>query len=105
MPAMTRAGSPGIMRTPVKTIMLITKRVTTEIAARWTRKSNTAATSGSVPGRAFQPDQAVGDGLVALEALRERDDAVQVIDVDDVAQGGEEVDGLPVEAPEVAFVG
>ncbi len=30
---MTRAGSPGIMRTPVKTTMLMTNRVTTEIAA------------------------------------------------------------------------
>ena len=30
------------MRTPVKTIMLITNKVTTEIAARRTRKSNTA---------------------------------------------------------------
>ena len=41
LPAMTRAGSPGIMRTPVKTIMLMTNRVTIEIAARWTRNSST----------------------------------------------------------------
>ena len=38
VPAITRAGSPGIMRTPVKTTMLMTKRVTTEIAARLDQK-------------------------------------------------------------------
>jgi hypothetical protein len=37
VPPMTRAGSPGIMRTPVKTMMLITTRVTAEMARRWTR--------------------------------------------------------------------
>ena len=43
VPPMTRAGSPGIMRTPVKTIRLITNRVTIEIATRRTRKSSTGA--------------------------------------------------------------
>ncbi len=42
VPAMTRAGSPGIIRTPVKTTTLITNRVTTEIAARRIRNSSTA---------------------------------------------------------------
>ena len=34
VPAITRAGSPGIMRTPVKTISVIRKRVTMEMASR-----------------------------------------------------------------------
>ena len=51
VPARTRAGSPGIMRTPVKTTMLMTKRVTTEIAALWTRKSNTGAADYRVSSR------------------------------------------------------
>jgi hypothetical protein len=34
------------MRTPVKTIMLMTKRVTTEIAALRNRNSNTCAAAG-----------------------------------------------------------
>ena len=42
VPAITRAGSPGIMRTPVKTTRLITHRVTTEIVARWIRNSSTS---------------------------------------------------------------
>jgi hypothetical protein len=41
VPPMTRAGSPGIIRTPVKTIRLITNRVTIEIATRRIRKSST----------------------------------------------------------------
>ena len=41
VPPMTRAGSPGIIRTPVKTIRLITNRVTTEIATRRIRNSAT----------------------------------------------------------------
>jgi hypothetical protein len=36
---MTRAGSPGIRRTPVKTMRLMTTSVTAEIAARRTRNS------------------------------------------------------------------
>src|SRR5262249_54714913 len=79
VPPMTRAGSPGIMRTPVKTIRLMTKSVTTEIAARWTRNS-----SNSVPARTLEADQPVGDGPVALEVLRERHDVVLVEQVDDV---------------------
>ena len=43
VPAITRAGSPGIMRTPVKTTMLITISVTIEIATRRIRNSTTAA--------------------------------------------------------------
>src|SRR5712691_9453225 len=90
---MTRAGSPGIMRTPVKTIRLMTNRVTTEMAARWTRNS-----SNSVPGRALDPDQPVGHGLVALEVLRIRDDVVLVVEVDDVAsREGELLDRVAVE--------
>src|SRR5437867_4549552 len=99
VPAMTRAGSPGIMRTPVKTIMLITQRVTTEIAALWTRNSNTGSsrpTSRSVPGRALDSDQAVGDGLVAFEALGKGHDVVLMVDVDVVASGREQIDGLAV---------
>ncbi len=41
------------MRTPVKTIMLMTKRVTTEIAALWTRKSNTGAADYRVSSRTY----------------------------------------------------
>jgi hypothetical protein len=41
VPPITRAGSPGIIRTPVNTIRLITNRVTIEIATRRTRKSST----------------------------------------------------------------
>src|SRR5262249_25616967 len=95
----------GIMRTPVKTIMLMTMRVTIEIAALRTRKSNTGvAATRSVPGCPLDPDQAVGDGLVALEVLRERDDVVRMIDVDDVAPGREEVDPLAVEPPSLIGV-
>src|SRR6266853_1505933 len=112
VPAMTRAGSPGIMRTPVKTIMLIIARVTIEMAMRWIRYSSTAshASGGAprwcaarrhlplLPGRALDADEAVGHRLVALEGLRKRDDVVRVIDVDDVAAGeGELVDGLLVQ--------
>ncbi len=41
VPAITRAGSPGIMRTPVKTTTLITISVTIEIATRRIRNSST----------------------------------------------------------------
>jgi 16S rRNA (guanine966-N2)-methyltransferase len=47
VPAVTRAGSPGIMRTPVKTTRLITKSVTIEMKTRRTRNSTTNA----LPGR------------------------------------------------------
>src|SRR5437667_2076458 len=112
VPAMTRAGSPGIMRTPVKTMMLIITSVTIEMAMRWIRYSSTAshASGGAsrwcaagrylplLPGGALDADEAVGHRLVALEGLRKRDDVVRVIDVDDVAAGeGELVDGLLVQ--------
>src|SRR5437773_6786099 len=104
VPAITRAGSPGIMRTPVKTMTLITISVTIEIATRRTRNSSTAQASGSVPGRPLGADEAIGDGLVALEVLGEGHDVVRVVDVDDVAPGGEHVDGLPVERPALGHV-
>src|SRR5437588_8537607 len=97
VPAITRAGSPGIMRTPVKTTTLITISVTIEIAADGSGIRARASTSGSVPGRPLDADEAIGDGPVPLEALRKRHDVVQVIDVDDVAPRGEHVDGLAVE--------
>src|SRR6266436_7617153 len=96
VPAMTRAGSPGIMRTPVKTIMLIAASVIAEIARRWIRYSSTAVRL--LPGRALDADEAVRHSLVALQLLRERDDVVRVIEVDDVAPAEcELVDGLTVE--------
>src|SRR2546430_8638592 len=99
VPASTRAGSPGIMRTPVNTMMLIIASVTVEMAMRWIRYSSTATHAAGaapmrrrsrhlLPGRALDADEAVGHGLVALEALRVRDDIVRVIQVDDVAAGG-----------------
>src|SRR5262249_38468977 len=120
VPAITRAGSPGIRRTPVKTIRLMTKRVTTEMNDRWTRNSITVAhrplslpggrerrTSPRdrlVPGDALDPDQTVRDGLVPLEALRERRDVVRVVEVDDVAAGQELVHRLPVELDALLLV-
>src|SRR5215471_3647661 len=123
VPAMTRAGSPGIMRTPVNTIMLITHSVTAEMTRRWIRKSSTvarpagsagrgapearAASGGySVPGRALDADQAVGHRLVALQVLRERRDVVQVVEVDDVAPLADElVDGVLVERGALRLIG
>src|SRR2546429_7850699 len=107
VPASTRAGSPGIMRTPVNTMTLIIASVTVEMAMRWIRYSSTATHAAGaapmrrgsrhlLPGRALDADEAVGHGLVALEALRVRDDIVRVIQVDDVAAGGELVDRLLV---------
>ena len=61
VPAITRAGSPGIRRTPVKTIMLITARVTAEIAMRWIRYSSTArhvAGAARAWGNVGRPDPA-----------------------------------------------
>src|SRR5438093_1980463 len=104
VPAMTRAGSPGIMRTPMKTITLITISVTTEIAARRTRNSSTAAASGSVPGRPLDADETVRHGLVPLEAPRERHDVVQMVDVDDVASRREHVDRLAVQRAPLVHV-
>src|SRR5215470_15647272 len=104
VPAMTRAGSPGIMRTPVKTIMLITARVTAEIARRWIRYSST--TVRLLPGHALDADETVRHGLVAFEVLRKRDDIVSVVDVDDVAPDeGELVHGLSVERGPLSQIG
>ena len=57
VPPITRAGSPGIRRTPVNTIRLITKSVAIEIAARLVRNSSTGryraapgSTAGGRPG-------------------------------------------------------
>src|SRR2546423_11556284 len=61
--------------------------------------------SRSVPGRALDPDQAVRNGLVALEVLGKGHDVVQVVDVDEVAPSGEEVDGLAIQRPTLVEVG
>src|SRR5712664_1460449 len=95
VPPITRAGSPGIMRTPVKTIRLITNRVTIEIATRRIRKSSTGVRL--VPGHPLDADQPVGHRPVALQVLGERHDVVEMVEVDDVAPRGDLVDRLAVE--------
>src|SRR5712691_6661646 len=104
VPAMTRAGSPGIMRTPVKTM----RRSPTASRPRSRPAgpgSRTRATTGSVPGRVLDPDQAVGHGLVAPEILGIRHDVVQVIEVHDVAPAAcELLDRVPVERGTLAEV-
>src|SRR5262245_4712857 len=112
VPAITRAGSPGIMRTPVNTMTVMRNRVISEMSPRWIRNSVTmfrrrgqprrppktsAARSELVPARALDADQPVGHGLVALEVLREGRDVVLVVEVDDVAARAKLVDRLPVE--------
>src|SRR5882724_2046211 len=113
VPAITRAGSPGMRRTPVKTIMLITARVIAEMARRWIRYSSTVCHAAGaarcrdatptapvqlLPGDALDADEAVGHGLVALEALWVREDVVGVIEVQDITTAeGKLVDGLPVQ--------
>src|SRR5262245_54732335 len=112
VPAITRAGSPGIMRTPVNTMSVMRNRVTSEMRLRWIRNSITtfcgcgrprepggapAARSDLVPARALDADQPVGHGLVALEVLGEGRDVVQVVEVDDVSARRELVDRLTVE--------
>src|SRR5205807_1950173 len=116
-PASTRAGSPGIILTPTNTITLIRSNVTTEIIARRARNSiiavhglrnrrfvpgaraapRRAAWGALVPGRVLDADEAVRNGFVTLEVLREGDDVVRVIEINDVAPGGDEVDRLAVE--------
>src|SRR5207245_976303 len=99
-PAMTRAGSPGIMRTPVNTMTVISASVTAEMNARRTRNSITAL----LPARSLDADQPVGDGRVAFEVLRERDDVVLEVEVDDVPARQEQVVGLTVERRPLADV-
>src|SRR6185295_6037612 len=96
VPAITRAGSPGIRRTPVNTIRLITNSVAIESAARWIRNSSTGRhraaprpagggrPGASVTGRALEADEAVGNRLVALEALGEGRNVVHVVEVHDI---------------------
>src|SRR5688572_24740615 len=99
VPASTRAGSPGSIRTPENTTRLMRTSVTPEMSARRARNSITAQPApGLVPGRALDPDEAVRHGLVTLQVLREGDDVVLVIEVEDVAARGDEVGGFAVEA-------
>src|SRR5689334_781887 len=93
-PAITRAGSPGIMRTPVKTIRLMSSSVIAEMTPRRIRNSSTRRRL--LPGRPLDADEPVGHGLVALEALRERHEVVGVIEEDRVPSRADDVDGLPV---------
>src|SRR5690242_10153713 len=102
VPPMTRAGSPGIMRTPVKTMRLITNRVTIEIATRRIRNSSTGARL--VPGHSLDADEPVRHRLVPLEVLGVRDDVVQVVDVEHVATGLDLLDRLAVELGPLALV-
>src|SRR3989454_2567114 len=97
---MTRAGSPGIMRTPVNTMTVISASVTAEMNARRTRNSITAL----LPARSLDADQSVRDGRVAFEVLRERDDVVLEVEVDDVPARQEQVVGLTVERRPLANV-
>src|SRR2546427_2949640 len=97
---MTRAGSPGIMRTPVNTMTVISASVTAEMNARRTRNSITAL----LPARSLDADQPVGDGRIAFEVLRERDDVVLEVEVDDAPARQEQVVGLTVERRPLADV-
>src|SRR5256712_1598317 len=97
---MTRAGSPGIMRTPVNTMTVISASVTAEMNARRTRNSITAL----LPARSLDADQPVGDGRVAFEVLRERDDVVREVEVDGAPARQEQVVGLTVERRPLADV-
>src|SRR5438105_3372278 len=93
VPAMTRAGSPGIIRTPVKTIRLMRTSVTAEMKARRTRNSITRL----LPARPLDADQTVRDGLVSLQVLRERDDVILEVEIDDVPAGEDVIHRLAVE--------
>src|SRR5437870_777490 len=93
VPAMTRAGSPGIIRTPVKTMRLMRTSVTDEMKARRTRNSSTRL----LPARPLDADQPVRDGRVARQALRECDDVVLEVEVDDVPAGEDLIHRLAVE--------
>src|SRR5215470_6724147 len=100
VPASTRAGSPGIARTPAKTIRLISSSVTAEMKARRTRNSTTL-----LPGGPLDPDQPVRHRLVALEVLGERHDVVRVVEIDGVAPRRQQVDRFPVERAPLGDVG
>src|SRR5439155_5790571 len=93
VPAMTRAGSPGIIRTPVKTMRLMRTSVTAEMTVRRTRNSITRL----LPARPLDADQTVRDGLVALQVLRERDDVILEVEIDDVPAGEDVIHRLAVE--------
>src|SRR5204862_1225579 len=93
VPAITRAGSPGIIRTPVKTMTLMRTSVTAEMKARRTRNSVTRL----LPARPLDADQTVRDGLVALQVLRERGDVILEVEVEDVAAGEDVIHRLAVE--------
>src|SRR5688572_8769724 len=101
-PASTRAGSPGIIRTPVNTMRLMISSVIAEMNARRTRNSITLRL---LPGGPLHADQPVRHGPVPLEVLGERHDVVRVIEVERVAPGADEVDGLAVEAAALGDVG
>src|SRR4029453_8032489 len=100
VPASTRAGSPGIIRTPAKTMRLISSSVTAETKARRTRNSNTRL----LPGGPLDPDQSVRHRLVALQILGKRHDVVRVIEIDRVPPRRDQVDGLAVERPALGDV-
>src|SRR5262245_39079973 len=100
VPASTRAGSPGMARTPAKTMRLISSSVTAEMKARRTRNSNTRL----LPGRPLDPDQPVRHRFVALEVLGERHDVVRVVEINGVAPRGQQVGRFPVERPPLGHV-
>ena len=66
VPASTRAGSPGIIRTPVKTIRLMRSSVTAEMNARRTRNSITLRYCQAVPFTRISPS---GTALYPLRFL------------------------------------
>src|SRR5581483_3127944 len=102
VPPMTRAGSPGIMRTPVNTMRLITNRVAMEIATRRIRNSSTGLRS--VPGHSLDADQPVRHRLVALQVAGVRHDVVGVVEVDDVATRVDLLERLAVELRPLALI-
>src|SRR5262245_12440505 len=113
VPASTRAGSPGIIRTPVKTITLISSSVIAETNDRRTTNSIMSSAAAHrvpprgalLPGRRLDPHQAVGDCAVPLEVLGVGHDVVRVIQVDRVAPRADQVDGLAVEPAALRHVG
>src|SRR6266545_4533049 len=100
VPPSTRAGSPGIIRTPVKTIRLMRTSVTAEMNPRRTRNSTTRL----LPARPLDADQPVGHGLVALQVLGVRGDVVLEIEVHDVPARQELVVRLAIERRALADV-
>src|SRR5581483_10742356 len=89
VPPMTRAGSPGIMRTPVNTMRLI-------------RNSSTGLRS--VPGHSLDADQPVRHRLVAPQVAGVRHDVVGVVEVDDVATRVDLLERLAVELRPLALI-